>query len=301
MFNFSVAEKSFHTRSFIKINDGCDNACTYCIVPKVRGKAVSRGADEVLENIRKIVDLGYKEVVLTGVNISRYNYNGEKFEDLVEKILKIPGDFRIRISSIEPENTGEKLAELFFDPKLAPHLHICLQSGSDDILKRMGRVYDLRTYTRIIELFKNKHPHMNFTTDIIVGFPGETEEKFEETCKVIRDIGYSHIHTFKYSIRKNTIAAGFTDQVPEKIKNERSKKIRKISDENKLTYRKSLTGKTQRVLIERITNQGNARGYGEHYVPVKFEGFGCETNTFRNVMITGIDIGDNMIMTGKIM
>ncbi len=299
LFNFSIAEKSIHTRSFIKINDGCDNSCTYCIVPKVRGKAVSRPPDSILDNIRKVVDLGYKEVVLTGVNISCYNFDEVSFEDLIEKILKIPGDFRVRISSIEPENYGKKLAALFNNPKLTPHLHVCLQSGSDKILKSMGRVYDLKSYIKIIELFKKMHPDMNFTTDIIVGFPGESEKEFLETCKVIKDIGFSHIHTFKYSIRKNTVAANFPEQIPEKTKNDRSEIIRKISDDNKLAYRKSLISKTQRVLIERIAGEGHAKGYGEHYVPVKFDGVGCTTNTFMNIMISDIDINDKMILKGE--
>lgn len=301
LFNFSVAEKSIHTRSFIKINDGCDNSCSYCIVPQVRGSAVSRPPGDILDNIRKVVDFGYKEVVLTGVNISCYKFNNLRFEDLIEEILKIPGDFRVRISSIEPENIREKLAELLRDPKLAPHLHICLQSGSDNILKRMGRVYNMKNYLEITDMFRRIHPDMNFTTDIIVGFPGETENDFLETCKVIKNTGFSHVHTFKYSVRKKTPAAGFSEQIPEKTKNERSKIIRIISDENKLTYRQSLINKTQRVLIEKISVEGQAKGYGEHYVPVRFDCSGCRTNTFKDIMIRNVDISDNMILMGNIL
>ncbi len=301
LFDFSVSEKSLHTRSFIKINDGCDNSCSYCIVPKVRGKAVSRPSGDILENIRKVVALGYKEVVLTGVNISRYNFDGLNFEDLTEKILKIPGDFRVRISSIEPEGFGEKLADMFENPKLTPHLHLCLQSGSDNILRKMQRVYDLKSYLNIISLFKSKFPDMNFTTDIITGFPGETNKDFLDTCKVIKDIGFGHVHTFRYSLRKNTSAAELPEQVPEKTRAERSKIIRMISNKNKLAYRRSLVGKTQRVLIERIYDHGYVKGYGEHYVPVKFEGKGCEVNTFATVRITEADDKDNMVLKGSIM
>ena len=273
LFDFSPAEKSFHTRSFIKINDGCNNSCSYCIVPHVRGRAVSRPVKSIIDNINKLVGLGYKEVILTGVNISCYDFEDTNFESLIEKILDIPGDFRVRISSMEPEGFGEKLATLFAHTKLCPHLHLCLQSGSDNVLSKMGRVYKLAEYIKIID---------------------------QETCKMVKNIGFSHIHTFKFSIRKGTDAEHLREQVPEKIKNERSEKIREISDANKLTYRKSLINKTQRVLVERINPEGLARGYGEHYVPVKFKSTNCERNTFVNVRINDIDKEEDMILKGTI-
>lgn len=299
LFNFSVAEKSFHTRSFIKINDGCNNSCSYCIVPKVRGKAISRPPGDILDNIRKVVDLGYKEVVLTGVNISCYNFDNVNFEDLIEKVLNVPGDFRVRISSLEPEGFGEKLVALFDNPKLCPHLHLCLQSGSDNILMKMKRVYNLESYLKIIELLKSKCPDINFTTDIIVGFPGESDKDFLDSCKVIKDVGFSHVHTFKYSIRKGTFAEHFPEHVPENVKAERSKKIREISDENKLAYRKSIITKTQRVLVEKITKEGQAMGYGENYVPVIFNSEDCIINSFKMVRISGITEANNMVLNGN--
>ena len=220
LFGFAPAEKSIHTRSFIKINDGCNNSCSYCIVPHVRGRAVSRPVKSIIDNISKLAGLGYKEVVLTGVNISCYNYEDTDFKSLVEKILDLRGDFRLRISSLEPECFGEKLVELFSHPGLCPHLHLCLQSGSDNVLEKMGRVYKLAEYIKIIDQFKNKYPDFNLTTDIIVGFPGETEEDFQQTCKIVEDIGFSHIHTFKFSMRKGTVAEHLPEQVPERIKNE---------------------------------------------------------------------------------
>ena len=299
LFNFSVAEKSFHTRSFIKINDGCNNSCSYCIVPKVRGKAISRPPGDILDNIRKVVDLGYKEVVLTGVNISCYNFDNVNFEDLIERVLNVPGDFRVRISSLEPEGFGEKLVALFDNPKLCTHLHLCLQSGSDNILMKMKRVYNLESYLKIIELLKSKCPDINFTTDIIVGFPGESDKDFLDSCKVIKDVGFSHVHTFKYSIRKGTFAEHFPEHVPENVKAERSKKIREISDENKLAYRKSIITKTQRVLVEKITKEGQAMGYGENYVPVIFNSEDCIINSFKMVRISGITEANNMVLNGN--
>ncbi len=300
LFNFSPAEKGYHTRGFIKINDGCNNLCSYCIVPAVRGKAVSRPAEDIIENIRQLIISGYKEVVLTGVNISCYSHDGANFDDLIEKVLEIPGDFRVRISSVEPEGFGDKFVTLFANPKLCPHLHICLQSGSDEILSKMRRVYNTADFLNIVEKLKNRCPSINLTTDIIVGFPGETNEDFMKTCNIIKNIGFSHIHTFKYSVRKGTDAGDLPEQIPEEIKNERSEIIRRLSDKNKLAYRRSLINNTQRVLIERITPDGLASGYGECYVPVKFKNTGNIRNTFVTVMITGMDTEKSMILNGKI-
>lgn len=286
LFDFTLAEKGFHTRSMIKIQDGCNNFCTFCIVPKVRGRASSRPVEDILQNIRQVVDLGYKEIVLTGVNISRYNYQGTDFESLTEKILELEGDFRLRISSIEPEGFGDKFVKLFAHPKMCPHLHLCLQSGSDRILMQMRRQYNLPQYLRLIGAFKKHYPDFNFTTDIIVGFPGETDEDFNQTCKVVKEIGFSHVHTFKYSVRKGTRAERMPDHLPEKTKSERSEIIRMISEENKIKYRRSLIGKKQTVLIEKV-QKGVAKGYGEHYVPVRVEGEVPE-NTFKTVTITGL-------------
>ncbi len=288
LFNFSVVEKGFHTRSMIKIQDGCNNFCTYCIVPKVRGRANSRPAGEILENITKVVELGFKEVVLTGVNISRYNSNGVTFEDLVEKILNLDGDFRIRISSIEPEGFSDKFIKLFAHPKLCQHLHLCLQSGSDKILENMRRFYKVSDFIELTEQIKKLYPLFNFTTDIIVGFPGETEQYFNQTLDVIDHIGFSHIHTFKYSVRKGTIAEKMPEQIPAKIKTERSVIVREKAEKNKLNYRKRFIGKEQTVLVERLNSKLGAKGYGEHYIPIAIKNNKPEKNTFNKVRITGI-------------
>jgi threonylcarbamoyladenosine tRNA methylthiotransferase MtaB len=288
VFGFTVAEKSFHTRSMIKIQDGCDNFCTFCIVPMVRGRAISRPADHIMENIRQVIDLGYKEIVLTGVNISRYDHDGLNFNSLLQKILKLEGNFRIRISSIEPEGFGEPLYELFSHEKLCPHLHLCLQSGSDRILMKMRRTYNLASYLDIAEQIKLRYPLFNFTTDIMVGFPSETEEDFEATCYVIRQVGFSHVHTFKYSVRQGTRAERMEDQVPEKVKQSRSSIVRGIAAVNKLQYRRLFIGKQQTVLVEKVNKNGLAKGYGEHYVPVEFKPENPGNNYFQTVTIKGI-------------
>jgi|WetSurSiteA1Bulk_404760.scaffolds.fasta_scaffold01173_4 threonylcarbamoyladenosine tRNA methylthiotransferase MtaB len=285
VFGFTVAEKSFHTRSMIKIQDGCDNFCTYCIVPSVRGAAVSRPVQDILDNIRKVIDLGYKEIVLTGVNISRYDHEGLDFTGLIEKILNLEGNFRVRISSIEPEGFGQPFFNLFAHEKLCPHLHLCLQSGSDRILMQMRRTYRLQAYRDIIEELLKRYPLFNFTTDILVGFPGETEDDFDQTCKVIREIGFSHVHTFKYSIRHGTRAERMPDQVPEKVKQQRSQAVRELAAELKQQYRQQFIGKQQTVLVEKITKNGLARGYGQHYVPVEFRPTQPGTNFFEPVTL----------------
>jgi len=186
LFNYKPADETFHTRSFIKIQDGCDNYCTFCIIPKVRGRATSRPVNDVLENIRKVVEFGFKEIIITGVNIGRYNHGGTDFESLVEQMLEIPGDFRIRISSIEPDGYTDSFFRLFKHPKLAPHMHICLQSGSEDILMKMRRMYTAKLFKEMADKLEELYPGFSLTTDIIVGFPGENRRTFSrnrESCK----------------------------------------------------------------------------------------------------------------------
>ena len=300
VFGFKPADTTFHTRSLIKIQDGCDNYCTFCIVPFVRGRAISRPFEEIRENIRKVLDYGFREIVLTGVNIGRYKHEGINFESLVEKILDMPGDFRVRISSIEPDGYGDRFIELFGHPKLMPHLHLCLQSGSDAILLRMRRMYTLSGFRAIVDKIRNTHEDFNLTTDIIVGFPGESEEDFEATCYAVKEMGFSHIHTFKYSRRKGTRAERMPGQVPERIKTERSETIRLLGEENKRQYRSSLIGKTQVVLVEK-TSGNIARGYGELFVPIEFETTDPLKNEFREVKITGIAEGEDPALFGTLL
>ncbi|MGD2036128.1 MAG: tRNA (N(6)-L-threonylcarbamoyladenosine(37)-C(2))-methylthiotransferase MtaB [Bacteroidales bacterium] len=285
IFGYSLVKEGFHTRSAIKIQDGCDNFCTFCIVPRVRGRAVSRPAEDIAGNIRRSIDLGNKEMVLTGVNISRYDHNGLKFDGLLEKILDIPGDFRVRISSIEPDGFTEKFIDQFANPKLCPHLHLCLQSGSDKVLLRMRRFYTVSEYMNIVRSIRSRYAGFNFTTDVIVGFPGETEEEFNDTLNIVRQVNFSHIHTFKYSRRSDTRADRFPDQIIEEVKDKRSKIIRDISEDMRLAYRKKFIGKEQVLLTERTGAEGGSRGYGEHYIPILTEGVKLKKNTFCKVKL----------------
>jgi threonylcarbamoyladenosine tRNA methylthiotransferase MtaB len=240
-------------------------------------------------------------VVLTGVNIGRYDHEGVNFEGLVEKILGLPGNFRVRISSIEPEGFGDRLFDLFQHPKLMPHLHLCLQSGSDTILLLMRRFYNVTTFMKMVERIKARYPDFNLTTDIIVGFPGETEEDFQQSVDIAGKAGFSHIHTFKYSVRSGTRAERMPEQVPEKIKNERSRIIRDISDENKRKYRASLLGREQRVLVEKYnTRTRMAKGYGDHYVPVEFRSDVDVCNQFVNVTLKRLGDGPEPVLAGAV-
>jgi threonylcarbamoyladenosine tRNA methylthiotransferase MtaB len=293
VFGFETVDQSLHTRTSIKVQDGCDNFCTYCIVPSVRGRAVSRPLVGILENIRRVVDNGFKEIVITGVNIGRYDFEQYNLERAIEKMLELPGDFRIRISSTEPDGFGPDFHKVFQHPKMAPHLHLCIQSGSDPILKKMRRMYTTRSFMDIVETFRKEMPDFNFTTDVIVGFPGEEEEDFAATARVVEEARFSHIHTFRYSRRKGTRANRMGDQIEERIKSERSEVIRQISEENRLDYMSSIIGKTERVLIEKVNSKGMAQGYGEHYLPIHFSTPVRTKNMFRDVLLEKVEAGDN--------
>jgi threonylcarbamoyladenosine tRNA methylthiotransferase MtaB len=300
VFRYESVRKSLHTRSAVKIQDGCDNFCTFCIIPTVRGRAVSRSVADVLESVRKTIENGFKEIVVTGVNIGRYEDGEARFEDLLAKILEVPGDFRVRISSLEPDGFGDRFVELFSHPKLMPHLHLCLQSGSDKTLLRMRRMYDVAQFRKTVTQFRAVYPEFNFTTDIIVGFPGETVEEFQQTLEAVREFNFNHVHTFKYSVRKGTRAERLENHISEKIKTERSLQIRTLSEENKEHYFSSFIGKSQEVLVEKIT-QGIANGYGQHYIPVRFKAEGVQKNTVHTVQLTEIrGSGENMFLYGEL-
>ncbi len=299
VFGFEAVDQSLHTRTSIKVQDGCDNFCTYCIVPSVRGRAVSRPLDQILDNVKRVVDNGFKEIVITGVNIGRYNYQKYNIEKAVEKIADLPGDFRIRISSLEPDGFGPDFHKIFEHPKMAPHLHLCIQSGSDPILLKMRRMYTAGSFMEIIEKFRKHMPDFNFTTDVIVGFPGESDADFSETARLSREAMFSHIHTFRYSRRKGTRADRLENQLEEKIKSERSEVIRKISEKNRLSYMEFMLGKEQRVLIEKVGSKRLAHGYGEHYLPVQFKAAQAGKNMFQQVVLDRVNNSDSPSMTGS--
>lgn len=297
-FSLTTDLTSSRTRAAVKIQDGCDNFCSYCIVPLVRGRAISRKANEIIEDIKRLINLGYKEIVITGVNVAVYNDNKIDFTKLIESILAIPLDFRLRLSSVEPVKFSDDFIQLFNSDKLCNHIHLCLQSGSNKILQAMNRNYTKEEFTHTLNQLKQAHPLFNFTTDIITGFPNESEEDFQDSLKAVKEMGFTHVHTFKYSVRNGTKAANYPQQISEKDKKERSKIITLESEKNKVKFRKNMIGITQKVLIEKIEEDGYASGYGELYVPIKFKTDSEQTNVFKTVEIIGID--EDLTLLGKL-
>lgn len=264
--------KSFEgrTRAFVKIQDGCENFCTYCIIPFVRGKCRSKDPNLVIKEITSLVENGYQEIVLTGIHTGNYGVDLElDFASLLERIIRIPNLHRIRISSIEATELNERVLKLLESSKIiADHLHIPLQSGSREIMKAMNRKYQKEDYEQIINNIRKIRPNISISTDVIVGFPGETEELFQESYDFCKQIGYSKIHVFPYSIRTGTAAAKFPNQVDAKIKKERVKKLTDLSNELEKEYMAKFVGQKLEVLVERSID-GYSVGHTSNFLLVK--------------------------------
>ena len=260
------------TRAVIKVQDGCDRFCTYCIIPYARGHVRSRKPQNVLDEVTKIASEGIKEVVITGIHVASY---GKDFKedigliDLLEKINKIEGIERIRLSSIEPTLiTEEFVSRLTKLEKICDHFHLSLQSGCDETLKRMNRRYTCREFKECTELLKKAYPNVALTTDIIVGFPGETDEEFNKTYEFLKDINFYKMHIFKYSQRKGTKAAIMDGQIDSKIKEERSRKLIELSNENEKKHNEKYIGKVVKVLFEEKDGE-YIKGHTTNYMVVK--------------------------------
>ena len=259
---------SDHTRAYIKIEDGCDNFCSYCIIPFVRGKKRSKDFSLVLREVEHLANNGYKEIVLTGIDTGGYESNGKDLTDLIHEMSKINGIERIRQSSIEITQINEKfINELKNNNKICDHIHIPLQSGSDSILKLMNRKYDLKYFFDKIDMIRSVRPDISITTDVIVGFPGETEEMFLETMETCKKINFSKIHAFPYSERKGTKASMMDGKVPESVKHERVKKLLELSDSLEKSYYDKFKGKKLDVLIEEV-NEFGSKGHTSNYLMV---------------------------------
>ena len=259
---------SDHTRAYIKIEDGCDNFCSYCIIPFVRGKKRSKDFSLVLREVQHLANNGYKEIVLTGIDTGGYESNGKDLTDLICEMSKINGIERIRQSSIEITQINEKfINELKNNKKICDHIHIPLQSGSDSILKLMNRKYDLKYFFDKIDMIRSVRPDISITTDVIVGFPDETEEMFLETMDTCKKINFSKIHAFPYSERKGTKASMMDGKVPESVKHERVKKLLELSDSLEKSYYDKFKGKKLDVLIEEV-NEFGSKGHTSNYLMV---------------------------------
>ncbi len=253
--NISLSHYLFNTRAFVKIQDGCDNFCSYCIIPFLRGKSRSRKKEDVLKEITDLIKNGYKEIVLTGIDTASYGldlYKNYNFSDLLEEILiKNPTLYRLRISSIEESQIDDKFINLLKKyPNIADHLHIPLQSGSEHILELMKRKYDLKAFKEKIEKIRHVRPNIAFSTDVIVGFPGESEDNFKETYDFIDSIKFSKVHVFPYSIREGTLAARFPDQINGTIKKERVNKLIALSNKLANEYEEKFINQEMEFLFE---------------------------------------------------
>ena len=261
------------TRAVIKVQDGCDRFCSYCLIPYARGHIRSRKIENVIEEIKKVVEEGINEVVITGIHIASYgrDFKGENIGliDLLEEINKIQGLHRIRLGSIEPtiitDEFVERLSKL---DKICDHFHLSLQSGCTETLKRMNRRYTTEEFKAVTKRLRAKFPNAALTTDIIVGFPGETDEEFNTTYEFLKEIAFYKMHIFKYSQRKGTKAAVMPNQVDGKIKEERSKKLIELSNENEYNYNKKYIGKQVEVLFEEREGE-YLKGHTTNYIVVK--------------------------------
>ncbi len=270
----NVDEIKSKTRAYIKVQDGCNQYCSYCIIPYARGPIRSRQAEDVIEEVEKLAQSGFKEVILTGIHIASY---GKDLKDislgqLIEKIGRIEGIERIRLSSVEPNLIDHDFMKILKDTgKVCDHFHLSLQSGSNGVLRRMHRRYTREEYKEKVDLIRSYMPDAGITTDIIVGFPGETDEEFEETLDFVRDIGFSRIHVFKYSPREGTPAAGYEDQVHGNIKNERSRILIELGDQLMKDFNSQYLEKDLEVLyeMENKDQAANLEGYTTNYIRVK--------------------------------
>ena len=257
----------FKSRAFLKVQEGCNNFCTYCIVPYARGPERSRDWDEVTADFKQFIAKGFEEIVLTGVNICAYNDQGRTLNDLIEALCKIPGKFRIRLSSTEPHPKNiDLLKTIAKNPTVCRFLHLSLQHGCDEILKAMGRKYTTSEFASFIKEARRLIPGIHLGTDIIVGFPGETEEYFEQEIEFVKKMNFSNIHIFTYSKREKTPAATMPDQVPGNIANERRLRLVEIADKMKIDFIKSQLGKTLPVLFERKNKAGYFQGWSDNYI-----------------------------------
>lgn len=286
------------TRAYIKIQDGCNQFCSYCAIPYARGRVRSRKAEDVLAEIRGMAEAGYREVVLTGIHISSYgiDFDGQSREwgkliDLVEMMQGIPGVERIRLGSLEPrivtEETARRLAAV---PGICPHFHLSLQSGCDATLKRMNRRYTTGEYFSAVEQLRKVFRRPAVTTDIIVGFPGETEEEFAQTKKFLKDVGFYEMHVFKYSKRAGTAAAGMPGQVSEQVKTERSNELLAMERQQSMEFRQAYIGQMAEVILENVMEIDNRLwriGHTADYVKVAVKAEGTRENSMVKVPIKG--------------
>ncbi len=292
-----ITKYTDRTRAFIKVQEGCNQFCSYCIIPYARGPIRSREINEVLDEIRTLAKNGYKEIILVGIHIASYGLDrkNSSLEELLIEADKIDGIERIRISSIEPMTlNAEFINKICVSKKLCRHFHISLQSGCDETLKRMNRKYTTAQFKSIVDGLRDKFEDVAITTDIMVGFAGETDEEFAKTIDFVREINFADAHIFQYSQRHGTPADKFPDQIAPHIKEERSKKLMEICEKSRNEFLHSLIGKNSTVLFERKTKDNMAEGKTDNYVTVKVPYQDGLVGNIKNVKLKNLH--DNIII-----
>jgi len=274
---FEIQQFEAHTRAFVKVQDGCNSFCTYCIIPYVRGRSRSRRLDEILSEIRGLIRNGYKEVVLTGINIGDFDgvpLEGEqpvRLAELVRAVDALEGLKRLRVSSIDPDEVDEELADAILSGKnTCPSMHIVLQSGSNVVLKRMNRKYTREIFLETVDKLRAARPDFTFTTDVIVGFPGESERDFQDTLDVMDKVRFAKVHMFPYSVRKRTRAALYPNKVPPDVIQERKQRLLRLAEQHAFELRQGYVGQKRWVLFEndQSAESGLISGHTDNFLSV---------------------------------
>ncbi len=290
--DMEIKKYEHHHRAFIKIEDGCNNFCSYCIIPYVRGRVRSKDFNKCIIEVNDLALSGHKEIVLAGIHTGQYSSDNKRLADLINEISKVDQIKRIRLSSVEIVELDDKMMDIIKNnKKFVSHLHIPLQAGCDKTLKAMNRRYNLEYFTDKVNTIRSLRPDISLTTDVIVGFPGETEEDFECTYNYCKNIGFAKIHVFPYSDRNGTVASRMPNHVPRNIVKERARKLIELSDTLEKKYFKKFIGKEEEVLVEEFKN-GYYHGFTENYIPVKL--LDATPNEIIKVKLTKENINYNL-------
>lgn len=290
---FAIEQFEAHTRAFVKIQDGCNSFCSYCVIPYVRGRSRSKKIEPIIHEVKALIQNGYKEVVLTGINIGDFDGgvdDGEspiRLHELVHSVDQIEGLKRLRISSIDPDEVDDQLLQAVIQGKnTCPSMHIVLQAGSNTVLKRMNRKYTKQQFFDSVTKLKKACSDFTFTTDVIVGFPGETEQEFEETLEVIQTVKFAKVHMFPFSVRPGTRAARMTNQLPHEVIQERKERVLRLSEKVAFELREEFLGRTFPVLIEGKEGEGEyLLGHTPNFIPVLVPKQGIHQNSIVNVKL----------------
>lgn len=296
----AVAYFPFKSRANLKIQEGCNNFCTYCIVPYARGRERSRDVEEIMADFKQLLEAGFHEIVITGVNVCNYNCGGLDLVGLLEKLIAVEGDFRIRLGSTEPGEILPRLIDLMAStPKICDFLHLPLQAGTDEILKAMGRKYTLAEYKSVIDCARSKMPHIHIGSDLIVGFPGETAELFEQSCEFVKSMHFANLHVFPFSPRKGTKAEKLPGRIPVEEMVRRVEATKPIKAACAAEFAKSLIGTELSVLFERTLANNGYEGWSSNYVKVRAR---SPKSILKEIHTVKVNAGnDENILSGKLM